>query len=435
MMAGQAFYRYLPNVERYYAPDRFHFTYPLFEWVAPLPNPGGLVEIVVMGCAAAGLMAGAYYRVSALVFVAIYTHLFLIDKALYNNHYYLIILLGAFFAVSNGHAAWSLDRRRVRHRPCGWIPFWQVGLFRAQFVVVYFFAGIAKLNGDWLRGEPMRHWLANRADYPVVGPWFEHAWAAYFLSYGGLAFDLAIGFLLLWRPTRLIAVVPFLLFHVTNHWLFTIGIFPWLAMAGLVVFFEPDAPRRWLRWMGFELGRADLPEGRATLRGPQHLVAVLLTLYLFVQIGLPLRHFAYGGNVNWNEAGHDFAWQMKVREKDSVGRFEVVDGETGERWTFDTAAQRRTLSGLQQERMLKRPQMILEYAHFLRDAHEALGVKAPRVYAKVLVSLDGRPYEPLIDSDVNLASVEYPLFRVPEWVAPLEPGLPIGEYPPKPDGP
>ena len=38
-------------------------------------------------------------------------------------------------------------------------------LLRIEFAVVYAYAGIAKINEDWLRGEPLRLWLGRRHRY------------------------------------------------------------------------------------------------------------------------------------------------------------------------------------------------------------------------------------------------------------------------------
>ena len=277
----------------------------------------------------------------------------------------------------------------------------------------------------------MRHWLANRKDYPVVGEYFTEEWCVYFFVYGGLIFDLLIGFLLLWRRTRLIALIPFAFFHLTNKWLFSIGIFPILALGAAVVFFEPDTPRRWLRYMGVRLpSSADAPRSVLTPTIPR-LTATVLVVFFVAQILAPLRHYAYAGNVSWNEAGHTFAWQMKVRDKKARGTFIVVDPDTGKRFEFSRSEQRRHMSETQRKRMLVRPHMILQYADFLRDQHRALGVENPVVHAEVRASLNGRPYQPLIDSEVNLAREKYKLFMTPSWVVPLPEDLRIGLYPNK----
>jgi len=36
---------------------------------------------------------------------------------------------------------------------------------QAVNVIVYAFAGVVKINEDWLRAEPLRHWLAKRGEY------------------------------------------------------------------------------------------------------------------------------------------------------------------------------------------------------------------------------------------------------------------------------
>ena len=75
--------------------------------------------------------------------------------------------------------------------------------------------------------------------------------------------------------------------------------------------------------------------------------------------------------------------------------------------------------------------MMLQYAHFLRDNYEALGVHRPIIKADVQVSLTGRPFRPMIDPEPDLAQNKYRFFRTPEWVLLLEKGLPIGVYPEK----
>ncbi|MDB6039064.1 MAG: Vitamin K-dependent gamma-carboxylase [Verrucomicrobiales bacterium] len=63
------------------------------------------------------------------------------------------------------------------------------------------------------------------------------------ITYGGLLFDLFIVLFLLWRRTRPCAFIVAIAFHLTNNWLFDIGIFPWLAIVLTSLFFAPD----WLR--------------------------------------------------------------------------------------------------------------------------------------------------------------------------------------------
>src|SRR6185369_4772318 len=125
------------------------------------------------------------------------------------------------------------------------VPAYCVYLLRFQLGVVYFFAGIAKLNGDWLlRAQPLRIWLAARADLPILGGFLAEPWVAWTASWAGAFFDLTIvGFLLLPR-TRRAAFVAVVVFHVATGLLFPIGMFPWIMVAAATVFFAPDWPTR-----------------------------------------------------------------------------------------------------------------------------------------------------------------------------------------------
>src|SRR5205807_7064415 len=110
--------------------------------------------------------------------------------------------------------------------------------------VVYFFAGVAKISPDWLKGEPMRIWLTRDIHSPLIDRFSHATWTPYAASYGALLLDLLAVPFLLWRRTRLAAYCVIVIFHVLNAHFFSIGIFPWLALAAATIFLSPDWPRR-----------------------------------------------------------------------------------------------------------------------------------------------------------------------------------------------
>src|SRR6266436_3467508 len=76
-------------------------------------------------------------------------------------------------------------------------------------------------------------------------------WCAYFINYAGALFDLSVGFLLLFRRTRLVAMILLVLFHATNHFIIfdDIGWFPLVGITTAFIFLQPDWPERfWNRW-------------------------------------------------------------------------------------------------------------------------------------------------------------------------------------------
>jgi hypothetical protein len=294
--------------------------------------------------------------------------------------------------------------------------------------IVYFYAGLAKLNGDWLRGEPMRMWLAERADFPLIGGYFTSEWMVYAFTYGGLLFDLGIGFLLSWKRTRPLAFGLAGLFHLLNSQLFNIGVFPPLAFGVTLIFAEPDWPRQAMPALGrslarFQVGRPSLsqPRGVASplMRAPGRpaglLTLAFVHLYLLGQLLIPLRHLLYPGNVSWTEEGHRFAWRMKLRDKEARLRVYVTDPRTGDTWEVSPAVD---LSRKQLDEMSTRPDMVLQYAHYLAKKWSAPGLPRPIIRVAQHVSLNGRPYQPLIDPHVNLAEVPISL-RPADWILPL----------------
>jgi vitamin K-dependent gamma-carboxylase len=56
---------------------------------------------------------------------------------------------------------------------------------KLELAIVYTYAGVAKLNIDWLRGEPLRHWLIKRYTYPLIGWLLVYEPVVYWFSYAG----------------------------------------------------------------------------------------------------------------------------------------------------------------------------------------------------------------------------------------------------------
>lgn len=417
--------RFLKNdrVAAYCIEPTFHFTYPFFDFVKPWPGNGMYWHFGLMALAALGVAAGLWYRLSAILLFLTYGHFFLIDKTYYNNHYYLMLLLLFLIIWMQLHRWASLDARRARPRMAGQAPCWNLWLLRLQFCLVYFYAGLAKLNPDWLRGEPLRHWLPARADLSVFGSWLAHPWAPLLFSYGGLLCDLSLGWLLLWPRTRLAAVLASLAFHVINAQLFSIGVFPFLMAVSTVLFAEPDWARRvagsvrkWWLCRPASTHAAGRRVRPAVGHPVSPLTAGFVAGYLAIQIVVPLRHWLYPGNVSWTEEGHRFSWHMKLRDKEGSVLFRVTDPRTGVTTMVDLS---RDLTPKQVEEMSVRPDMIWQYAGNVRRRLELHGMQHPVVTVSAQVSLNHRPFSPLIDPSVNLGAMDYPVWSHAPWILPL----------------
>ncbi len=413
---------------QFYIEPRFLFHYYGFAWVRPWPDDGMVYHFWAWAIAAVLVAVGACYRLSAVLLFVLVTHTFLLDQTRYLNHMYLICLicfLLIFLPLNRSKSVDAWLRPAIRSNL---VPAWTLWLLRFQMAIVYVFSGIARANADWMRGEPMRSWLRARA---AEGSPFQSIllseWAPYFFSFGGICFDLLIVPLLLWRRTRPMAFCAAGFFHLSNAYLFHIGVFPWLGIAATTLFLEPSWPRRLCAICRLPAFPRDRPQDgaappRAELARPRAAVArpfstrsttvVALAIYFAVQVLLPLRHLLYPGSVNWTMEGHHFAWRMKLDDRRAAVRMEVKNPSTGQRRNVDL---NRFLTGRQQHVMSTRPDMLVNFAHHLARNYRDEFAAQPEVYATVALSLNGRPMKPLIDPRVDLAGCEVSL-KPADWV-------------------
>ena len=406
----------------YIAPAH-HFTYYGFGWIQPWPAWGMYLHFALLGLVSLGVALGYRYRLSITAFFILFTYIELIDKTTYLNHYYWVSLVSLLMIFMPLHRTAALDAWRNPALRTATLPAWVHWTLRAQVGVVYLFAGIAKLNPDWLlHAQPLRIWLYNSGDLLLVGPLLKEAWVAYAMSWTGAAFDLTIVGWLLWRRSRPIAYVVLVVFHLLTWLLFPIGMFPWIMSAGALIFFPPDWPQRLLAGLRRRPGVAavDAPgqteQPRPAVFRPTWRAragVVMLLLFALVQVVVPLRHWAYPGNVRWNEDGYRFAWRIMLTEKTGHVRFRVTDPSTGAEWL---AYPEEYLTPLQVERMAYQPDMILATAHLIAAEAKRRG-RSVEVRADAHVAFNGRPAARFIDPTVDLARIE-PSLRPSRWVLP-----------------
>lgn len=454
-----------------YLEPRFLFSWAAFDWVDPLP--GDTWTLAVFGVLAiSGLFvaAGAFYRPAAVVMTVGLTYWFLLEKARYLNHRYLACLLAFLLVVVPAHAAFSVDARRKPWVRSATVPTWSVALLRFQVGAPYVFAGIAKLNFDWLvRAEPLSMWLAHETDFPVIGRFFTEPGFVRALAWSSTLLDLTVPFLLLHRRTRAPAYGLALTFHLMNSRLFDIGMFPWMMILATTIFFDADWPRRMasaarrgaprLRaalaggfMLGFALGGL-LPRsfsgvraviggigvavlafqlhhdfvrrgdgGRVEAPGRSRAVsgalAVFLAGWVAVQLLLPLRHFVIPGNAQWTEEGTRFAWHMLLHAKAGTVTFQIAGLAEPLPVEFIVTDH---LTTFQIRKMVQHPDMLVEFAHYIEDFYKGLGVSDDlQIYAETSVSLNGRPRQRLLDPTADLTAVRRPYLPPADWIEPLE---------------
>ena len=409
-------------IEKLYLEPDFHFTFYGFEWVRPL-GPWTYVLFGLCMLSSLLIMLGYRYRLAMIIFFLSFTYIELMDKTTYLNHYYFISLLSFLMIFLPAGSYFSLDAKRNSRKGeavINGVPTWTVDSIKVLLAIVYVYAGLAKLNSDWmLHAMPLKIWLPSKFDIPLIGGMMGEAWVAYAFSWIGAFYDLLIPFLLFYKPTRKFAFLLVVIFHVLTRVLFPIGMFPYIMIVATLIFFSPDFHQaianriaKWIRYPMSLLGHGERPAKIATVPAINR---KLVLAFLIIQSLVPWRYLLYPGELFWTEEGYRFSWRVMLMEKAGYAQFKIVDGESG-RWFYVDNTD--FLTPFQEKQMSFQPDFILEYAHYLRDHFKEEGHKNVEVYVDCKVSLNGRLSKTFIDPEVDLA-LEKESFKHKTWIAPF----------------
>ncbi|MEM7185700.1 MAG: HTTM domain-containing protein [Bacteroidota bacterium] len=426
MLVSIARFWYHGWIESLYLEPAFHFSYYGFEWVKPL---GDWTYLLFVLCALSALMVaiGYKYRWAIVVFFLSFTYIELMDKTTYLNHYYFISVLSFLLIFLPANVYFSVDALRARKKGDhvyfgSQVPRWTVDSIKLLLAIVYLYAGLAKLNSDWLvDAMPLSIWLPSKFDIPLLGGLMGERWVHYAFSYFGAGYDLMIPFLLYFKRTRWVAFGLVVVFHVLTRVLFPIGMFPYIMIVATLIFFEPEFHEKVCRVLGRmvrypqRLLQASLQQKKQRTTSGFKWSLVVVAFLLAVQLLLPWRYLLYPGELFWTEEGYRFSWRVMLMEKTGYAQFKIVDGTTGKWFYVDN---RDFLTPFQEKQMSFQPDFILEYAHYLRNHFEKQGHKQVEVYADVKVALNGRLSTTFVDPTVDLAS-EKESFTPKHWITPF----------------
>ena len=406
-------------IESLYLQPSFHFSYLGFEWVKPIDNYTYLIFLV---CAISSFFVaiGYKYRYSVILLFLSFTYIELMDKTTYLNHYYLVSLISFLMIFLPANASYSLDSF-IRNKSFKLIPKWNVDALKLMICIVYFYAGIAKINSDWLlEAQPLKIWLTSKYDLPILGNTiFQMDWIHIFFSWSGMFYDLLIAFILLNKKTRPFGFILVVLFHVMTAILFpSIGMFPYIMITCSIIFFEPETHKKILD-RTFVIIKNPLNKIKSikvyNYRNTK-VVQTLMIVFFSIQLLFPFRYFLYPGELFWNEQGYRFSWRVMLIEKKGFTEFKVVDSETSESFYVTND---KFLTEFQERQMSFQPDFILEYAHYIGDYYNKNGLNNVQVYAESFVTLNGRLSKRFIDPTIDLMK-EKRGFSNKKWITNLE---------------
>jgi hypothetical protein len=411
MVIGTIRFMALGWIEDHYSNPLFHFKYYGFSWVEPL-NLFGLYAVHILLIIASLFVAlGLFYRLSAILVFVLFTYIELIDLTYYLNHYYFVSLASFLLILVPANRFLSLDVWRKPSLYRNYVPTWCINIFKIQIAIVYIFAGLMKLNYDWLLNAlPLKIWLPANNALPIIGHLFTYEAIPYFFSWVGMLFDTTIIFWMMNRITRPFAYITIIVFHVLTGVLFQIGVFPLVMIGATLIFFSNDWHNNKFRLLGNYM----MPNQLSFInqyrvikfsikKSHTNFIALGLTLFIIFQLIFPWRFILYPNNMFWTEQGYRFGWRVMLMEKAGTATFYVTDTKSGkEGEVFNTDF----LNAHQEKQMAMQPDMILQYAHFLGKHYAQQGIYKPKVRAEVYVTLNAKPSRLFIDSTIDLMKVQ-----------------------------
>uniref|UniRef100_A0A8C8DTX7 Vitamin K-dependent gamma-carboxylase n=1 Tax=Oryzias sinensis TaxID=183150 RepID=A0A8C8DTX7_9TELE len=415
--------------------------FPLFDFLQPLPLDWMYFLYLVMFLGALGIMLGCFYRLSCLMFISTYWYVFFLDKTAWNNHSYLYGLIGFQLTLMDGNRYWSVDGLRRPSIRNAHVPLWNYTLLRTQIFIVYFIAGIKKLDADWVEGYSMSYLAHHRLFDPfkVVLP--VELVSLLVVHGGGLVLDLTAGFLLFFDATRPYAFFFVSYFHCMNSQLFSIGMFSYTMLATSPLFCYPDWPRRFFaRFPSFLSSVLPLTsaesqpssscvykevlsaEGQETptapkaskLRFKHKLAAIFTIVYIAEQFFLPYSHFITQGYNNWTNGLYGYSWDMMVHSRTHQHvKITYRDGKTGEIGYLNPGV------FTQSRRWKDHGDMLKQYATCLNQLLPRYNISDPEIYFDIWVSINERFQQRIFDPRVDIVTADWSPFQPNPWLMPL----------------
>lgn len=313
----------------------------------------------------------------------------------------------------------TTDLQAVTTTTC---PYWNI-LFLQLFVLfVYFYAGMAKTELDWLYGNTMRQllraWIGPNAPLGLIQQMLDKQWPVLLLAHGGLILDLTCGVALMQNRYMSIKWLYFIAttgFHFTNHMIFTIESFPWVMIASNIIFFDISSVNifiQYLRYLLTPLLYCSMIY--QTIRNiiKKYIFPIIALLFISIHILIPLPcavHAPFSDDQVWGSQCQYFSWRMMTRsvkmstvnlkfENTIARRADVIDlkqmGFTSENintmgsmedFIYHTAAQGKLSA---------------------TPPHDSKDVFVPPVvYGDIWLQINGPPVQRYVSSNTDLTSV------------------------------
>uniref|UniRef100_A0A8C1K5S6 Vitamin K-dependent gamma-carboxylase n=1 Tax=Cyprinus carpio TaxID=7962 RepID=A0A8C1K5S6_CYPCA len=384
--------------------------FPLFNFLKPLPMDWMFFVYFVMFLGAVGIMLGCFYRLACLMFISTYWYVFFLDKTTWNNHSYLYGLIGFQLTLMDANRYWSVDGLRKPRKRNAHVPLWNYTMLRTQIFIVYFIAGVKKLDADWVEGYSMKY-LDHVCCYFcfAVSDLRPHSWLStslsLFLSSGMFSYTmLATSPLFCYPdwPRRFFGRFPE----------FLQPILPFVSPAPIpsssCVYPKPPSGSGEQQQEAHAAPKPTTPSFKHKFR------AIFTILYIMEQFFLPYSHFITQGYNNWTNGLYGYSWDMMVHSRSHQHvKITYRDGVTGEMGYLNPGV------FTQSRRWKDHGDMLKQYATCLSENLPHFNISDPEIYFDIWVSINDRFQQRIFDPRVDLVKADWSPFRPNSWLMPL----------------
>jgi hypothetical protein len=389
--------------------SNYFIKYDYFEWVSLTSVENLEVIFIVAQIASFFIAIGLFYRVSSSIVFFIWCYLFFTDQGHNNNHYYLIAMLLFILVFVNANQWGSV--KNVKQKS-SLIPEWNYLVIKLLIFIVYFYGGLAKLNWDWLNGYPLKFWLTGREDLgSFIQGVLEKDITIYIVSYYGLFFDLVVGFFLFHKKLKYLALALMIPFHISNHFLWPIGVFPWLSIFMTVLFFEKEVSQL-----------IKISRDRVFIVSSQikKTITILFICFFTFQFLFPFRQHLYVGKTNWHGYGELFSWRMMLTDKQGAVRLRVYDENNR---SLGEVSLESYINERQLFKLVYLPKNFVPFCQFIESKikedkrNKSLG--DIKIYVDAFKTINNRPFQRVINPNIELTSIDYSVFEKGGYILPF----------------
>ncbi len=400
-----------------YIKPTYFFSYYGFDWIKPL---GYWTYLIFFLCivSSIGITLGFKYKFSIISFFILFSYIELMDKTTYLNHYYFIMILSFIMIFLPANSSFSIDSL-LSGKSYNFVPKWNIDILKLIISLVYIYAGIAKINYDWLiNAQPLKIWLSTKYDIPILGFFFvKFKFIFIIMSWFSMFYDLFIPLLLYFKRTRLFAFILVVIFHILTKVFFPIGVFPFVMIISSMIFFSENFHKKVLNKLSFFLKKIYSKTVKLKyyndFKNDSKKYRYLLLSFIFLQLLIPFRYLLYNGNILWNEQGYRFSWRVMLIEKAGFCQFKIKNNDK-----FFLVDNSEFLTPFQEKQMSFQPDFIIEFAHYLGNYYSNMNNDKVRVFVDCFVTLNGRESKRFVDQNIDLYS-KSKYFNYEDWLIPM----------------